>query len=146
MLTLLFFLPPPPPPLLLFEPLNPLTSSSRTMDGGLTFFPHPLFAAEAACCGSSVGPALSRTGGATSTALADTVGGALMTADWENAARAAPVGMRGATAFGMAFFLTGAKARAADQPFFVRAFVRSYRAWRGGCFNKSVSRAQLVQQ
>ena len=37
--TFLFFL--PPPPLRFGFPRKPLTSSSNTMDGGLTFFPHP---------------------------------------------------------------------------------------------------------
>jgi hypothetical protein len=118
MRTFLFFF---PPPLLRFVfPRKPLTSSSNTMDGGLTFFPHPdLWLGVGPDV--SVGPAVAstdistRVGGAATTAVAEmAVGGALITPTWENAASAATLG--GLMVGGLGLRLTGAKAREADHP------------------------------
>ena len=83
MRTFLFFL--PPPPLRFAFPRKPLISSSNTMDGGLTFFPHPdlwlgagpeiTVGLAGACVDTSM-----RVGGATTTAVAEiVVEGALVT-------------------------------------------------------------------
>lgn len=68
------FLPPsvlPPPPRPLFEDLKPLTSSSRIMEGGSFFLPHPWLCwavdSEGAACGSA------GMGGAKTTAVAEMV-------------------------------------------------------------------------
>src|ERR1700730_3187502 len=96
MRTFLFFFPPPP---LRFEfPRKPLTSSSNTMDGGLTFFPHPDLWLEPGA-GTEVGSGTdgadtsTRVGGAATTAVAEmVVGGTLTMPLWENAASAAALG------------------------------------------------------
>jgi hypothetical protein len=103
--------------------LKPLTSTSRTIEGGLTFFPQP----------GTPGPADSSGCGTVAFALRD--GGAYMTAAAEieeeddpevNAAGAvvvkvvnAPAGSRGALGLGLltGALRVGAKAREADQPY-----------------------------
>lgn len=98
-------LPPPAPFLLLWEALKPFTSSSRIIEGGLTFLPHP---------GSGAGSFEGSTsaGGANTTAVDDT------TAEAEVVVSAAPTGSRGAAgfAFWAAVRRTGAKASEADHP------------------------------
>jgi hypothetical protein len=117
--TFLFFLP-PPPPLRFVPPRKPLMSSSNTMDGGLTFFPHPDLCPEPGP-GTGFGSGTAgfdkstRVGGAVMTAVADTVdGGALVTPIWENAASAATFG--GLPVGSLGLRLTGAKASDADHP------------------------------
>ena len=81
--TFLFFL---PPPLRFGFPRKPLISSSNTMEGGLTFFPHPdlWLDPEPGPTGFDSGRAgtytSTRVGGAATTAVAEIdVGGALVT-------------------------------------------------------------------
>ena len=92
-------------------PLNPLISSSRTIDGGLTFLPQPCVALWFSGGGAEFTVSLS-TGGAKTTAVEDRPVAITGTDD----RTAAPAGSRGADAFDFwAWFLrTGAKARAAD--------------------------------
>ncbi len=81
--TFLFFL---PPPLRFGFPRKPLTSSSNTMDGGLTFFPHPDLWLEPEPGPAGVGSGRAgveistRVGGAATTTVAEIdVGGAPVT-------------------------------------------------------------------
>lgn len=114
--TFLFFLPPPPP---FFPPLlelNPFTSSSKIIDGGLTFFPHPCAAdvVELSVTGSILEPSVV-VGGAKITAVLETVAAEETLAV---AATAAPTGSRAEIGFAFlgAIRRTGAKARLADHP------------------------------
>lgn len=87
--------------------LKPLISSSRTIDGGLTFLPQLWVS------GSGAELAVSfRTGAAKTTAVEERPVPISGTDDWT----AAPAGSRGADgfAFWAWFRRTGAKARAAD--------------------------------
>jgi hypothetical protein len=125
MLTFFFFFLLPPPrwlSALVRDDWNPFTSSSKIMDGGFTFLPHPCEDFESTCDGA----ALQSSGGANTTASAETdapmrTPSAVVTS--------APTGTR-ATA-GAALTLparrTGPKARAADQPFEVHEFDREKR-------------------
>jgi len=116
--TFLFFL--PAPVLRFVFPRKPLTSSSNTIDGGLTFFPHPDLWLEPGP-GTGIGSGMAdvdtstRVGGAATMAVAEiVVGGALIMPTWENAASAAT--FVGLLADGLGLRLTGAKARDADHP------------------------------
>lgn len=88
--------------------MKPLISSSRIIDGGLTFFPHPCGATS--CVAALLGS--TSEGGAKTTAVEDKV------ADNVDV-NAAPTGKRGAAGFAFCagFRRTGAKASAADHPF-----------------------------
>lgn len=95
-------------------PLNPLISSSRTIDGGLTFLPQPCVALWVSC-GASGGAELTvlfSTGGAKTTAVEERP----VPITGTDERTAAPAGSRGADAFDfwVWFRRTGAKARAAD--------------------------------
>lgn len=113
----LFF--PPPPRRSPRCDLKPLTSSSRTMEGGLTFLPHPWVCGWLACAGSSFLAGSTRAGGAKTTAVLEiTAGDDIVAVDACAWAMAAPTGRRAAVGFGFGggFRRTGAKARLADHP------------------------------
>ena len=101
-----------------------MTSTSRTIDGGLTFFPQPGAAGAAESSDCAVATLALRDGGAYITAVAETEG---VDDDPEaNAAGAvvvkvvnAPTGSRAALGFGFpaGALRVGANAREADQPY-----------------------------
>lgn len=109
--------PPPAPPF--FPPfcdLNPFTSSSNTMDGGLTFLPHPwVVGVGCESVGISIFVGSTSEGNANTTAVLEIdVDPVVLMAD----ATAAPTGNRGRTglAFCTALRRTGANAKLADHP------------------------------
>ena len=105
------FLPLPLPCFLFCVPLKPLISSSRTMDGGLTFLPQLCVALGVSGGGAELETSFS-TGGAKTTAVEERPAPTTGTDD----RTAAPAGSRWVDAFDFwAWFRrTGAKARAAD--------------------------------
>ena len=104
------FLPLPLPCFFFCVPLKPLISSSRTIDGGLTFLPQLGVALWVSGAGAELAASFS-TGGAKTTAVEERPAPTTGTDD----RTAAPAGSRWADAFGFTWFRrTGAKARAAD--------------------------------
>jgi hypothetical protein len=83
-------------------------SSSRTIDGGLTFFPH------SGVCDSRAGGSSTNAGGADTIAVAESMDAGI----GAPVSTAAPTGRRGVAvlAFWAGGRRTGANARAADQP------------------------------
>jgi hypothetical protein len=105
---------PLPLPCFFFDvPLKPLISSSRIIDGGLTFLPQPCVALWVSDAGAGAELMVSfSTGGAKTTAVEERP----VPTTGTDERTAAPAGSRGADAFDFwAWFRrTGAKARAAD--------------------------------
>lgn len=111
------FLPLPPPPRF-FCPvdLNPFTSSSSTIDGGFTFFPHPCdWDSSTAAEEDAVGSSVTRTGAAETIAVAERValGGSLAVDVNAPSGTLDRPGLPGAFPFPRR---VGANARAADHP------------------------------
>ena len=138
-----FFFPPPPAPapsrFPLLRPLKPLTSSSRIIDGGLTFRPHPCPGApdDAGALSSDLFDLDSTSeGGANTTAVLDIVAvevAAEVEVDAAPSPGENPAGSRGV----MGLILgtgrrVGANARAADHPERVRAQGEKHRTRGGG--------------
>jgi hypothetical protein len=99
-------------------------SSSSTIEGGLTFLPHPSRWVSSIV---NFGGSMFSVGGADTTAVADNIDA--------GPATAAPTGNLGAEAFGFVFCRIGANASAADHPSDCNRILRFNKRvlWRQGC-------------